>query len=160
MASLVAELSFVQVGDPSVTYDFFDGQNDVQIWTPSMASRGQSRAQMQMHGDHPRNPLFGGLTIDHEGIFIADTQEDVVAERDLLLAALLGDLTEPPASEVLGTLTVKYLGWTESASQDVTVDTITAGFTGTDLLTLSYQIQWRTTKPYFIGDMSNNPVYV
>lgn len=156
MASFIETLTFVSVD--AVTYDFKGDGNDVQVWVPSLATRGQSRPRMQMHGNNPRRLFFDGLTIDHEGQFIADTQEDVVAERDALLAAMLGDLSSPPDGTKLGTLTVKYLGWDESATADVSIDSYQAGFARDDLLTLAYQIQWRCDLPYFVGDDSDDPV--
>lgn len=156
MAAFIETLSFTSVG--AVTYDFKTDQNDVQVWVPSLATRGQTRPRMQMHGTNPRKLFFEGLTIDHEGQFIADAQEDVVTERGALLAALLGDLSAPPDDTKLGTLTVKYLGWTETASADVSIDSYQAGFARDDLLTLAYQIQWRCELPYFIGDDTDDPV--
>lgn len=156
MASLIETLSFTSVD--AVTYDFKGDGNDVQVWVPTLATRGQTRPRMQMHGSNARRLFFDGLTIDHEGQFIADTQEEVVAERDALLAALLGDLSAPPDATKLGTLTVKYLGWAETATADVAIDSYQAGFAREDLLTLAYQIQWRCDLPYFVGDDSDDPV--
>lgn len=161
MSALVDTLKFTNLATPSVVvYDFKGDGNDVQVFTPQITPRGSARSKMGMHGDHQRRPLFSGVTIVHEGIFIADTQEDLIAERDALLYCLLGDLTASPFGTKLGTLTVKYLGQSESATGDVSIDGYTAGFTGADLLTLAYQIQWRSDLPYFIGDTSSDPVYL
>lgn len=159
MASLLETLTFTSI--EAVTYDFKAAGNDVTVFVPNIAVRGSSRPRMQMHGSHPRAVLFDGLTIDHEGIFIADAQEDVVAERDSLLACLLGDLTVAPGASTLGTLTVGYLGWAETATADVTIDSYQSGFQlKDDLLTLAYQIQWRCEQPYFTGDDTSDPVYL
>lgn len=156
MSAFIETLTFTSVA--AVTYDFNNDQNDVQVWQPSLERRGQPRARMQMHGTNPRATFLNGLVIDHEGVFIADTQTALVTERDALLAALLGGLSTPPTGTKLGTLTVKYLGWTETATGDVSIDSYAAGIAAGDILTFAYQIQWRCDLPYFTGDTSGNPV--
>lgn len=158
MSAFIETLTFTSVA--AVTYDFNDGSNDVQIWLPTLAPRGQSNPRMQMHGTNPRSTLLGQLSIDHEGLFgPAASQEDVIAERDALNAALFGDLSAPPpGAGKIGTLTVKYLGWTETATGPVSIDSYSAGFAASDILTLAYSISWRCDLPYFIGDTSGDPV--
>lgn len=160
MNAWIETLTFTAVGDPSVTYDFNGENTNILMFDPKPAPRGSSRPRMQAHGMNPRRTIFGGLEIAHEGVFgPADSQTLVVAERDALLAALLGDLSASPSDETnMGTLTVKYLGWSESASGLVSIDSYAFAFGASDVLTLAYQIQWRCDQPYFVGNTSGDPV--
>lgn len=160
MTAFIEELSFVSL--TAVTYDFASNdRNDVGTWLPSIARRGSQRARMQQHGTHPRRTAYEGLVIDHEGRLIGDTQQEAVEERDAMVAALLGDLTVVSDETSIGVLTVKYLGWAESASASVSLDGgPQTGFRPDDIRILAYQLQWRCDLPYFIGDTSGDPVFL
>lgn len=157
----VTVLTFTQVGHPSTSYDFAGANTNILGWDPQVERRGSSRPRMQMHGLHGRPSVYDGLLINHEGVFgPADSQLAVIQERDALIAAIFGDLSASPLDDLsIGTLTVKYLGWSETASAPVTLAAAPQfAFKGDDVLTLGYQIQWQCDTPYFTGDVSGDPV--
>lgn len=153
---MLEALSFTNLA--AVTYDFMGDGNRVQLWKPNVQPRGSGRARMQAHGENPRFPFFGALTIHQEGLFRGRRHAAVLSERQAFLDALLGDLTVAPADSKLGTLTVKYIGWTESATGDVTADDHDEPLSKDNVNVLPYMITWRSFLPYFVGDDSSDPV--
>lgn len=148
----------------SGSYDFTKARASIKKWDANVASRtsGINRPKLQMHGEHGVWPVYGALIIDHEGLLVAEdtppTQAGVIAERDALLAAILGDLTQPPANEILGTLSVQYAGWPSPAVGNVILDTYSLPLTSDDVTTISYMFTWRSITPYFLR--SGTPVRI
>jgi len=163
MAGLITSLQF-RNAQGSGSYDFTKRRASIKKWDPNVASRtsGVARPKLQTHGEHGVWPVYGALIIDHEGLLVAEdtppTQAGVMAERDELLAAILGDLTVPPVNEVLGQLSVLYAGWPSPAVGDVILDSYSLPVTSSDVTTLSYMFSWRSITPYFLR--STTPVYL
>jgi hypothetical protein len=159
MAGLLEQLSFAGTfGD----FDFLQPSCRVREFSSSYQARGDDRPRMQAHGDNERVPYYPGLPLHQEGLLLGATPEEFVAVRDELATALLGrlDVAGAPATSN-GRLTIRYAGWTESASADVLVVSYEPPLTVSDgLKTGPYMIAWKAYTPYFLGDDSELPYYL
>lgn len=140
-------------GDP---FDFFQsGLTTVRVFSAKIAPRGSSRARLNGHGRHPRAALFSGLDIHQEGIIFNGDLATAGAVRDAMLAAILGDVTGPPAAIKLGELRVKKVGWSEYAAGDVVLDDYDAPLVHDPGNVQEYMLQWACADPFFVGVTSS-----
>lgn len=160
MPALVEEIRFTNLAADS--YDFVPNDNQrVTKFEGAIAPRGSETARMGMHGFNPRRTLFDGMQISHEGMLLAtgvsleDAGAALIAERDAMLAILLGDLSDVPDGTSLGTLTVKLAGWTETASAPAQVSSWSAALDSKSVRTAAYMIGWTLETPYLLGDSTS-----
>jgi hypothetical protein len=147
-------------------YDFINPNCRVAEFSATATRRGSARPKMQNHGDNPRSLLYDSLDIHQTGRLIASSPEELIAERDSFLAAVVGDLSgtliisnEPLI--VTGTLTVRYAGWGESASQSVSVEHWECPLKAEDgIKTAAYMIDFEATDSFFVGDDSGDPYQI
>lgn len=127
----------------------------------TLPPRGSDTSRMGMHGFNPRRVLFEGLQISQEGLFLADanTYPDfddaaaaIVAERDAMITALLGDLTTPPTDVSLGQLQVKLAGWDQLYFAPAQISSWSWDLDKSSVRTAAYMIGWTLATPYLIGD--------
>lgn len=154
---MIVQLTFTDLF--AATYDFVGTGKGIRVWTPKVSPRLTKRPRMQSHGRWPNYTLFDGLDIHHEGI-IDGTQAAIMTERQAMLNAVLGDLSAVVGDAKLGTLTVKYLGWTETASADVTIDDYDATLAYDPSTVQAYMFQWAAFLPYFVGDSSGDKYHL
>lgn len=158
---LFTALSFTGLGVSPETYDFIPNANQrVRTFSPSIQMRGEQRPKMQMHGRHPVTAFADALQIHHEGLIRGGDADDLMTERDLMLATIIGDLTTVPSGTTLGTLTVKKANWSESASAAVTLESWEAEMTYERLASSPYLLNWLVFTPYFIGDSTDAVLYL
>jgi hypothetical protein len=160
MPALIEEIRFTNLA--AAHYDFVpNGNQRVTKFEGAIAPRGSDTSRMGMHGFNPRRTLFDGMQISHEGLFlaaagaVADAGQALIAERDAMLAVLLGDLDDVPDGTSLGTLTVKLAGWTETASAPAQVSSWSASLDSKSVRTAAYMIGWTLATPYLLGDSTS-----
>lgn len=151
--------SLVFTGDLG-SFDFLSENCRTQTFTPSYTGRITDRPRMQSHGVNPVVPYKGGVQIDHEGMLVALSQEDLIAVRDEFNTALLGRLDGTPSLRRDGTLTVEYAGWAESASVDVVVESQQCVFSKDNPRQAPFSVSWLGFKPYLLGDSSGDLYYL
>jgi hypothetical protein len=158
MAGLIQTCSFTNVFGS--TFDFLGSNSRVSAFEPSPSTRGDARPRMQAHGSNPRVPYWAELPIHQEGwIVVGSEGSALIAARDSFLDIVVGDLTVPNTLSLSGTLTIKYEGWTENASQTVIVESAESHLrvdTGTRR-GCPYMVQWVAVTPYFVGASSGDP---
>jgi hypothetical protein len=162
MAGLLEELRLANTWT-FAEYDFLNPNCRVSEFGATATRRGSARPKMQNQGNNPRSLLYGSLDIHQTGRLITLSPEELIAERDSFLAAVVGDLSgllvisnEPLI--VTGTLTVRYAGWAESASQSVSVEHWECPLKAEDgIKTAAYMIDFEATDPFFLGDDSGDP---
>lgn len=158
---LFTELTFTGLGVSPETYDFIPNTlQRVRAFSPSVTMRGEVRPNMQMHGRHPVTYYADALQIHHEGLIVATAADDLMDERDLMIATILGDLTAAPTDTTLGTLTVKKANWSETATASVSLEGWDADLTYERLNSTPYMFSWVMFTPYLIGDSTSDVYYL
>lgn len=155
MAGLLQNCSFTNVFGAS--FDFLASTSRVSAFEPSPSTRGDARPRMQAHGSNPRVPYFNELPIHQEGWLVVSSEGSaLIAARDSFLTAVVGNLSLPSTESLSGTLVIKYEGWSETAHQEVLVESAQAHLrvdTGTRR-GCAYMVDWVAVTPYFVGTSS------
>lgn len=157
---LYESIRFTGLGVSPEVYDFIPNSlQRVRSFSPSVQMRGETRPVMQMHGRHPVTVYADALQIHHEGLIRGD-EDEILDERDEMLAVILGDLTAPPVETSLGMLTVKRANWSETASAAVGLESWEADVTYERLASVPYLFNWVSFTPYLIGDSTDAVYYL